>query len=80
MSPEPKVVDVENNVTDNIEFDLDNNTVYIKAKNPHGFYWVSLKRGNLPEKLKGAYTSRFSAEKEVRGYYEDQKNRTLAKA
>lgn len=37
--------------------DIDNNIVNIKCEDPHGFWYISLKKGQLPEKLKGAYTS-----------------------
>lgn len=37
---------------------MDNgNIVHIKCEDPYGFWMVSLEKGNLPDKLKGAWTT-----------------------
>jgi hypothetical protein len=44
------------------------NAINISSVDPYGFWYVSWERGQLPEKLKGAYTTFSEAEKAVRTY------------
>lgn len=37
--------------------EIDNNKVHIKCEDPYGFWYVSLQKGQVPDKLKGAYTT-----------------------
>ena len=50
-------------------FHLENgNKIHIKAEDPYGFWRINLDKGNLPEKLKGMYTSVEMARKDVERY------------
>lgn len=60
--------------------DLGNNVVHIKKQGPYGFWFVSLEKGNLPDRLKGSYTSFLEAEKAVGLYYINEKGRDLKAA
>lgn len=39
------------------KINLDNNIVHIKCEDPYGFWYISLEKGQVPEKLKGSYTT-----------------------
>jgi hypothetical protein len=40
------------------KIEMDNgNTCHIRCQDPYGFWYISLERGNLPERMKGSYTS-----------------------
>lgn len=59
---------------------LHNNVVHVYKEGPYGMWFVRLEKGNLPDKLKGAYTSFYEAEKAVKYYYVEEKNRKLGEA
>ena len=71
MNPtkELKNVEVGNVVFDESIIEINNNKVFIKAHNPHGFYKITFERGRVPESLQGGYTSRSMAEAEARKYF-----------
>lgn len=48
--------------------DLKNNRAFIKKDGPYGFWTISLERGQLPECLKGSYTSDHLAKKDLVKY------------
>lgn len=60
--------------------DLGNNVVHIKKEGPYGFWFISLEKGQLPNQLKGSYTSFLEAEKAVSFYYINEKGRDLKPA
>lgn len=39
------------------KIELDGNVVHIDCEDPYGFWYVKLKKGQVPERLKGAYTT-----------------------
>lgn len=53
--------------------ELDNNKVNITRRDPYGFWHISLDKGQIPEHLKGAYTSYPQAEEAAIAYYTSQK-------
>lgn len=53
--------------------DIGNNTVSIICEDPYGFWRVKLTKGNLPEKLKGSYTSFDMALRDVNLWLKDKK-------
>ena len=63
---------LDNAIVDELTFSLDNNTVHIRSYNPHGFYRISLDKGRLPNHLTGNYTSKRTAELDVRQYFADK--------
>ncbi len=44
------------------------NKIHIKATDPYGFWYINLDKGQLPEKLKGAYTTLEMARKDIERY------------
>lgn len=53
--------------------DLENGNSYIlEAKDPYGFWYVRAAKGNVPEHLKGAFTSFAKAEEAVKLYLDQQ--------
>lgn len=44
------------------------NAINIRSEGPYGFWYISWERGQLPENLKGAYTSATEAENAVGTY------------
>lgn len=70
---------VDNAIIEETIIELENgNKAYIRTHNPHGFYRLSLEKGQLPEILKGNYTSRNLAESELRKYLADKGRPVLA--
>lgn len=55
------------------KIELDGNTVHIKCEDPYGFWHISIAKGQIPEKLKGAYTSFDQALREVNVWLKDKK-------
>lgn len=49
-------------------FDLGNNKIRMTREDPYGFVSISYERGQIPESLKGAYTSFEEARKAVESY------------
>lgn len=48
--------------------ELDNNKIYMKQKDPYGFIYVNFDKGQVPEKLKGAFTDFIYAERAIEAY------------
>lgn len=44
------------------------NILRLEAKDPYGFIYLSLERGQLPESMTGAFTSWFEAERAAERY------------
>jgi len=58
-----------NDITSVREIPLDTgNTLYAKRTDPYGFIHFSLAKGNLPDWMKGNYTSWTEAQKAVQQY------------
>lgn len=55
----------DNDLKDIVEITTDKNVIYISNKNPWGFWSISLKKGTLPANLKGSYTTKDQAVREV---------------
>ncbi len=53
--------------------EIENNIVHIRSEDPYGFWKISLQKGQLPEKLKGAYTSFDQALRDVNLWLKDKK-------
>lgn len=53
--------------------ELENNTVHIRCEDPHGFWYVSLEKGQVPDFLKGAYTSFDQALRDVNIWLKNKK-------
>lgn len=58
--------------------ELDNNKVYLKQKDPYGYWYVNFDKGQMPENLKGAYTDYDYAYKSVVNYL-NANNRKIVK-
>jgi len=52
--------------------DLGDNVLYMERKDPHGFIYLRLSQGNLPEKYQGAYTDQKSALEDANKYKEER--------
>lgn len=83
MNRTPYLIDFDPEVSDK---DLSNdrvlelkngNKVHIKKQDPYGFWRVSMERGQIPDTLKGEYTSANEAEKAVRHYLMNDHRRTV---
>jgi hypothetical protein len=48
------------------------NKLFMKREDPYGFVYINFERGELPEMLKGAYTSFTEAEKKVSLYLKNK--------
>lgn len=75
-----------NDITSVREVPLDNgNTLFLKRTNPYGFFVFSLGKGQLPEWMRGTYTSLIEAQKAMKQYlelkkFEDSKSLELVSA
>jgi len=58
--------------------EIDNNTVTIQSEDPYGFWRIKLKKGNLPDKLKGNYTSFDLALRDVNIWLQNKKEPLLS--
>lgn len=58
-------------------YDLGNNKAFIKQTDPYGFIYITLERGQLPDKLQGAYTSYDYAERDLKRYLQDKKRKVV---
>ena len=47
---------------------MGNNKLRVKRGDPFGFWFISFERGQIPEKLSGAYTGAEEAIKAVKAY------------
>ncbi len=57
------------------KIDLPNgNIVWLKCEDPYGFWYVSLKKGQVPENLKGAYSNFAVALNAVNLWLKDKKD------
>jgi hypothetical protein len=48
------------------------NKLYLRRKDPFGFIYINWERGELPDMLKGAYTSYDEAKKKIANYLDAQ--------
>ena len=55
------------------KIELDNNTININCEDPYGFWYISIAKGQIPDKLKGAYTSFDQALRDVNVWLKDKK-------
>lgn len=39
------------------KIEIENNTVHIRRQDPYGFWHISLSKGQVPDRMKGAYTN-----------------------
>lgn len=56
--------------------DFGTNRIHIECTDPFGFWYIKIERGQLPEKLRGAYTEFDKAEAAVK-HYLAEKGKTL---
>lgn len=64
----------DNDITNVREIPLDNgNTLFLKRKDPYGFISVNLAKGQVPEWMRGDYTSWKEASKAVQKYLEERR-------
>ena len=71
----------DNDVTSTRVIELENgNKLYLKRTDPYGFLQFNLDKGQLPEFMKGTYTSFFEADRAYRQYlqYRQFENETPA--
>lgn len=62
-----------NDITSVREIPLDNgNILFLKRNDPYGFFTFSLARGQLPDWIKGQYTSLSEAKKAVQKYLNER--------
>jgi len=50
------------------------NIVWLKCEDPYGFWYVSLKKGQVPENLKGAYSNFSTALNAVNLWLKDKRD------
>ena len=55
------------------KIEIDGNTVHIRCEDPYGFWYISVSKGQIPEKLKGSYTSFDQAFRDVNTWLKDKK-------
>lgn len=55
------------------KIEIEGNTVHIKCQDPFGFWYISLSKGQLPTKLKGAYTTFDQALRDVNTWLKAKK-------
>ncbi len=55
------------------KIEIERNVVHIKCEDPYGFWKISLEKGQLPERLKGSYTTFDQALREVNRWLKDKK-------
>lgn len=53
---------------DTREVDVDGQKFTVVRKDPFGHYFISVSKGPLPDKLKGAFTSHVQAQKAIEGF------------
>lgn len=53
--------------------DLGNNKIYLKQVDPFGLIYINFDKGQLPDWLKGAYTSFDLARRDVERYLNERK-------
>lgn len=59
---------------DNVRvLDLGNNKIYFKYTDPYGFIQVNFDKGQMPENLRGSYTSLDAAKTAVENYLLNKK-------
>lgn len=49
-------------------FEVGNNVLHVRRKDPYGFWTCHYEKGPVPQELSGSYTSFYEAEKAVLGY------------
>jgi len=47
-----------NDYKDTITIETEKNLVFVEKKGPHSFWYISFRRGAVPDNLKGSYTSK----------------------
>jgi len=68
------MTDQDGRQIDNIRvLDLGNNKIYFKYTDPYGFIQVNFDKGQMPESLKGSYTSLDAAKIAVKNYLANKK-------
>lgn len=59
--------------------DLGNNKIYMKQTDPFGLIYVNFDKGQMPDKLKGAYTSFEYAKRAIDQYLSEKKRGRVIK-
>lgn len=54
-------------------YELDNNKLRYRKTDPYGFWVISFERGQVPEHLRGNYTSAAAAEAAITRYLAEKK-------
>jgi hypothetical protein len=58
ITTETKTGNLDTNVTEEFKVEEDGLPAFsVRSANPHGFYFIHLSRGQLPDELTGKYTS-----------------------
>jgi hypothetical protein len=65
--PNVRIVELENK-----------NKVYFKRKDPYGYWYMNMEKGQLPEHLRGAYTTYTKALSELNLYLQDSNRQVVA--
>ena len=60
--------------------ELDNNKMVLKRTDPYGFIYISFERGQVPESLKGAYTTWEAAKAAVNNYLAEKGREVITPA
>jgi len=55
-----------------VTIETDKNQLIVEKRGPHSFWYISIKKGNLPESYKGAYTSKENAIKDATKWIESK--------
>ena len=58
-------------------YEIAHNKIFIKREDPYGLWYINYEKGQIPEHLRGAYTSPSQAETALY-HYLDRKNKTIA--
>lgn len=55
------------------KIEVEGNVIHIRCEDPYGFWYVSVEKGTIPDRLKGAYTSFDQALRDVNLWLKDKK-------
>lgn len=58
--------------------ELDNNKLHVQRKDPYGFWEIHFDKGQIPDDLKGRYTSFDEAKKAIDVYLREKKREIKA--
>lgn len=71
------MVDPDRDLLPKRTYEIAHNKVYLERQDPYGFWYFRLDKGQIPEWMRGAYTTVIDAERALTKYLEER-NKTIA--